>query len=129
MWYRKGLAEIEEIVVEELPNDVDLTSLGGTGEETIWSEGQGRVVTVRRTKLVYTHDGFLITGTDDVALVAGFCVVCRDKGVRRIISKASAMQCTSCGKLLCGDHQIKVKGEVYCPSHGKWRRIWRLITG
>ena len=120
------LTEVEEIIVEELSDDADLTSLGGTGEKTVWEEGHGRVITVKRKKLVYTHDGFLI---DNVDLIAGFCAVCRDNGVRTIISKASARQCSRCGRLLCGDHQVTVGEDVYCPVHGKWHRIRKLIFG
>jgi hypothetical protein len=121
------LLEIEEVIVDHVPEDADRLSLGGSGAKTVWSEDQKRIVTVRRRKLIFAHDGHLIL---DPESIAGFCAVCKEKcGRRTILSKTTAKSCVQCGRLLCPDHQVIVGGIVYCPAHGKWPRIKKFFTG
>jgi len=121
------LTEIEETIVEQVSEDENPISLGGEGEKTLWLQDQARAVTVKRRKLVCTSDGLLV---NDINLIAGFCAVCKEKeGKLKLVSKMSARRCSVCGRLLCGDHQVLVGGAVYCPAHGRWRRIWKLIFG
>jgi hypothetical protein len=121
------LLEIEEVIVDQVPEDASQLSLGGTGAKTIWSEDQKRIVTVRRRKLVFAHDGHLVL---DPESIAGFCAVCKEKHGRRIIlSKTTAKSCAHCGRLLCPDHQVIVGGIVYCPAHGRWPRIKKFFIG
>lgn len=121
------LLEIEEIIVDEVPEDANQSSLGGAGAKTVWSEDQKQIITLRRRKLIFAHDGHLIL---DPESIAGFCAVCKEKyGRRTILSKATARLCTRCSRLLCPDHQVSVDEIVYCPAHGRWPRIKKFFIG
>ena len=121
------LVEIEDVVIEELSDDASVSSLGGTGAKTVWSEDQKRITSLRRTKLVFAYGGRLIL---DPASIAGLCAVCREQdGRRTILPKGYAGSCTRCGRLLCPDHQVIVHEIVYCPQHGKWPRIRSILLG
>lgn len=121
------LLEMEEVIVDQVSEDADQLSLGGTGTKTVWSEDQKRIISVRRRKLIFADDGHLIL---DPESIAGFCAVCKEKYGRRVIlSKTTAKSCTDCGRLLCPDHQVIVNGLAYCPAHGKWPRIKKFFMG
>ena len=120
------LAEVDDVTIAEIPDDLDVSSLVGSGTRTVWSEDQKRIVTLRRRKLVFAHDGHLIL---DPETIAGECSVCRQQGRRAILTKAHARVCLRCGSLLCPQCMVVVGDEVYCPTHGRWPRIRRILLG
>ena len=120
------MVEAEDWFVAET-EDALSSSMGGTGITTVWAEEGNRILNLRRRKVVVAGNGRIVRDPDSIE---GLCMVCREEGARAaMVFREDAATCVRCGRLLCPDRQVRVGDTVYCPAHGKWPRIKRILLG